>query len=384
MMRIWVPANLAVVVDDPTLNLIVPKAQLSSISSTCNTPLYQGTAVYATCDFVGGGPTISGVDVTSLVTFVSTSSSVAIINNYIQGVSTGASIPVGIKQVSSLTAGTTVSVVSTYACLTKISVVAYTGASWLSPPASISPIGAVTAQLLPLQVTLLQPSVLELVVPQWDLSSKSQTAAIRAYASYSDGYMNDVTDLPGLDVSTLAPSYIHVNDPLAAEVVASYGNASYCGNGLNASLAVCSIPIGTGRGPINVTLPLPFAVQSFTATPSDISISGDPATSPLLSVATTSSLSVQMAFSDGTVRDFSTDSRAVFTVLTTLVLRPQNYDFTGAQGVLATVASAAPQYTALQPIACTTSDYEQATLWMLGVLNNGTAYDLTTVGLVLM
>lgn len=86
---------------------------------------------------------------------------------HVQGISTGASIPVGIKQVSSLTASTTVSVVSTYACLTKISVVAYTGASWLRPPASISPIGAVTAQLLPLQVTLLQTSVLDITVRQW-------------------------------------------------------------------------------------------------------------------------------------------------------------------------------------------------------------------------
>lgn len=79
----------------------------------------------------------------------------------VQGVSTGTDVPVGIKQVSSLTASTTVSVVSTFACVTKISLVAYTGASWLRPPASISPIGAVTAQLLPLQVTLLQACVLE-------------------------------------------------------------------------------------------------------------------------------------------------------------------------------------------------------------------------------
>lgn len=49
-------------------------------------------------------------------------------------------------------------------------------------------------------------------------------------------------------------------------------------------------------------------------------------------------------------------------VLQTLVLRPQNYDFTRAQGTLATVASDPPQYTALQPIACTTSDYEQVTV----------------------
>lgn len=81
-MRIWVPTNLAVAVDDATLHQIVPS--LTSVSTTCTTPLYQKTAVYATCDFVGGGTAITGVDVTSLVTFTSTSSSVAIVNNYIQ------------------------------------------------------------------------------------------------------------------------------------------------------------------------------------------------------------------------------------------------------------------------------------------------------------
>ena len=84
-MRIWFPANLAVHVDDPVLNSIVPSAQISS-SGFCTTPPYQRTAVYATCDFTGGGTAITGVDVTSLVTFISpsSSSSIAIINNYIQ------------------------------------------------------------------------------------------------------------------------------------------------------------------------------------------------------------------------------------------------------------------------------------------------------------
>lgn len=54
--------------------------------------------------------------------------------------------------VATMAAGTTVSVVSAFACLTKISLMVYTGAAWLSPPASISPIAAVTAQLQPLQV----------------------------------------------------------------------------------------------------------------------------------------------------------------------------------------------------------------------------------------
>ena len=57
---------------------------------------------------------------------------------------------------------------------------------------------------------------------------------------------------------------------MQAEVAASYGNASYCGNGLNASLAVCAVAIGTGRGPVNVTLPAPTALLVFTATPSNI------------------------------------------------------------------------------------------------------------------
>ena len=49
-------------------------------------------------------------------------------------------------------------------------------------------------------------------------------------------------------------------------------------------------------------------------------------------------------------------------LMNTLVLQPQNYDVTRAQGNLVTVASTAPQYTTLQPIACNTTDYEQVAL----------------------
>ena len=72
----------------------------------------------------------------------------------LQGVSTGVDIPVSIVQVTTLTltASTTVSVVDIFVCLAKISLVAYTGATWLTPPASISPTASVTAQLKPLQV----------------------------------------------------------------------------------------------------------------------------------------------------------------------------------------------------------------------------------------
>ena len=85
---VWYPANLAVNVDDPVLNLIIPSASLAAVSSPCSTALYQRTAVYATCDFVGGGANpITGVDVSSLVAFSipsSRTSAVVVNNNYVQ------------------------------------------------------------------------------------------------------------------------------------------------------------------------------------------------------------------------------------------------------------------------------------------------------------
>ena len=49
-------------------------------------------------------------------------------------------------------------------------------------------------------------------------------------------------------------------------------------------------------------------------------------------------------------------------LMNTLVLQPQSYDVTSAQGTLSLVAASPPLYTTLQPIACNTSDYEQVAL----------------------
>jgi len=52
----------------------------------------------------------------------------------------------------------------------------------------------------------------ELLLCLQDFSYESSSAAVRAYASYSDGFMNDVTDLPGLNITSLAPLYLSVSD----------------------------------------------------------------------------------------------------------------------------------------------------------------------------
>ncbi len=99
-MLVWFPANLALTVDDPVLNLIIPSASLSQVSSSCTTPLYQRSAVYATCDFIGGGTSITGVDITTLVTLTSSSALVAVINNYIQVCGSGCKIAGGASLLS--------------------------------------------------------------------------------------------------------------------------------------------------------------------------------------------------------------------------------------------------------------------------------------------
>lgn len=44
-----------------------------------------------------------------------------------------------------------------------------------------------------------------------DFSFENSTASVRAYASYTDGFANDVTDLAGLNISSLTTA-LTVND----------------------------------------------------------------------------------------------------------------------------------------------------------------------------
>ena len=69
-----------------------------------------------------------------------------------QGLSAGSGIPIT-AQATALTANTAVQVVDSYVCLTKISVVAYTGGQWLQPPSTVGLYGTTTAALNAFQVS---------------------------------------------------------------------------------------------------------------------------------------------------------------------------------------------------------------------------------------
>lgn len=99
-------------------------------------------------------------------------------------------------------------------------------------------------------------------------------------------------------------------------VIPQVGATETCQEYLHNSWAVCSnaVRLGTGHGSVAVSLPQPLTVANFTATPSSITSTDNPARMAPISLATQSRLSLQVAFNDGTVRDFSGDSRVVYSL----------------------------------------------------------------------
>ena len=73
----------------------------------------------------------------------------------LQGVNASSSVPITIRQYGLLSASTTVAVTNNYVCMTKISLVAFTGATWLQPAASLPLYAPSTAGLAVLQVTVI-------------------------------------------------------------------------------------------------------------------------------------------------------------------------------------------------------------------------------------
>ena len=96
------------------------------------------------------------------------------------------------------------------------------------------------------------------------------------------------------------------------------------------------------------------------------STAGQPATvaaTAAAAAATAQSCLIRVSFEEAFANSGLVATTTVNVVfMRTLVLRPQNYDFTRAQGLLAEVADDPPAYTTLQPIACSPSDYQQVDL----------------------
>lgn len=92
------------------------------------------------------------------------------------------------------------------------------------------------------------------------------------------------------------------------------GSPGLCAPMLEAEWSVCGQPVGAGAGAASVQLPSPIAVRQLSASPRSITQPGNPAGEPPVRYAVTSTLRVQLEFSDGQLLDFSLDPRTSFSL----------------------------------------------------------------------
>eukprot|EP00899_Mesostigma_viride_P011960 jgi/Mesvir1/20765/Mv07886-RA.1 len=291
-LRVWFPFDAQVVADDSTLN---PIRGLLSVDD-CVRPVYQTTQVRLLATWGGNGlAPHSGVDVTSLVTFaVSDEAILKLVQpDKVRGLDVGTarvSVPAWPEaqplqlEVSPLEVG-----------VDRMDLVGASGAKW--QPLAGNPASDVVAVLAP-QVLL-----------QQQLTFEGAEAIIVGYATLTDGSRQEVLANDGLVLEPIAG----MPPVLGLRFVVPFGSASSClafrGRWMSCSGAV----VITGEGVLSVNVSSPVNI---TVTPGAgaITRAGDPAQFPPASVPTSTPLVVLVGYEDGTTRDFSNDTRVVYSV----------------------------------------------------------------------
>ena len=317
--RVWFPATVALDVSDDVLGIVMPSDELLGASSklqravrlndTCSMR-YQKAELRAYATFSAGDASVSSVDVTDLVGFASSNTAVAALDTstssapVLQGLAPGAtevSVMLSKAESVSMTDATLEVQVSqdVPAVVEELTVVVYTGMTWSESVGSVALGGEGSAG-----VTL-----------KHELSAEGHTASVAVYANFDDGTYEDVTSEASL--VSLRPSSFGVvvdDDDGSKGIVVEVGAAKVCAPALEASLSVCGVSIGEGRGV--VMLDMPDAV-SVTLTPSSSKIakSGDGATLAPFSIRTSVSFVVTMRFDDESSKDFTSDSRTSIVVV---------------------------------------------------------------------
>jgi hypothetical protein len=308
-LSVWQPSSVRVQADDAVLNSVLP-LNVAPVAAGCF-DRYQATRLRARADWANGGSgagdAVAAADVTGLVTFASNDSAVVlVVGAAVRGVAAGAAL-VTIPGMVPPPAPALVTVTDAPTCLSSLQPLATTGVELLdapTPPARG-------------RAALAWRAAQALV---WEDS----TARVFTVATFSDGATMDVTDrallavAPPDDGSPLP--FVLGEDAAGARLVAVNASASgagpttTCGAFLTASWEVCSRRLGGGAGRVALALPPPRGVANVTAAPPVIAPPSDPAAGMPISMPTAARLSLEVAFTDGTRRDFSTDNRTSFAV----------------------------------------------------------------------
>ncbi|KAK3256637.1 hypothetical protein CYMTET_34233, partial [Cymbomonas tetramitiformis] len=296
--RVWFPGAVRMRAEDALLNRVYGAYQEGS----CGSPRFQRTELCVNATFGGSGLADATVDVTCLLTFASSDTSVATVSgSTVQGTAAGGATISITGGASAATLAITVD--STGVNVTYLGGVLTTGGSWqsianpsLDPSASFT--GAVTLQQT--------------------LTAEGDSGEIFFYANFSDGFFQEVALEDGL-VASVADGYSSSLE-VAATSTGYTGTVPVGGVGGNDFIVVgtwvdsCTGgQVGLGYAPVLVDLASPVSA-TVTSQYTRITRASDAASATPISVSTSSELTVTMTFSDSSTTTFTTDSRTVYTV----------------------------------------------------------------------
>eukprot|EP00775_Hariotina_reticulata_P010661 gene10661-10820_t len=309
-LNIWTPSNLSLTAADDTLNSVMPiNVDAGRISPSCM-DMYQATPLTLTADWSNGGTNagdkLTGADVTRLAIFQSNDTNVAQVSGaVVKGIQPGTAI---IRTTSQPGAQVIITVSSEPVCLVQLQALATTGVAWTSSVQSM--LGASPPQTLTTVPLSWQA--------QQVLSAEDGTAVVLSYAAFSDGASMDVSGRAAVTAEGLLLPYAMGTDAAtqlpAVNINATIGADKYCQKSLKTSWAVCSVPLGDGSGTVAVKLSRPIGIFNFSAAPWSITGPDNDAAADPISLSHAASLTLLVQFDDGSVKDFSTDPRTTFTV----------------------------------------------------------------------
>ncbi|KAK3266329.1 hypothetical protein CYMTET_25040 [Cymbomonas tetramitiformis] len=320
-LRVWFPQSVTVISKDRELNAIHQAYRGCDVSSGSSSPLYQQTQMYAYTTFAAGALETAAVDVSCMVEFRTSDSSVVLVDGDVaKGISLGsASISAYGSSGTELSVSSSrydLQVAATEVTVHHLSAVMVTGADFAvhdsSPGLNLDDSWSSTANVT-------QELRMELV-----------TGHIFVYVEYSDSTIQEVRSVEGSANVTVE---VHKNYPLSIGVTKNEGLPLNQGPEfegmvlLNAQsleaddllvprwVDVCTgMTVAEGMGYVNVDLLKPVSM-TVTAQDEYITRDSDKAALAPISVPVSSALNVTVFYEDGSSRDFSQDERIAIEIM---------------------------------------------------------------------
>ncbi|KAK3285614.1 hypothetical protein CYMTET_6791 [Cymbomonas tetramitiformis] len=312
-MSVWFPQDVKVEAADHELGHI---GSSSSGNGTCDQRLFQGTQLYAEASFGGIGMNATrDLDVTALMTFAADDPSVVEVDGCsVRGMRTGSAVVHGMSGDGAtqlaFASGASISVVDAEVLVTRLSAVLVTGAVFeeLESPVALDMAAEVQGN-----VTLLQ-----------ELQSEGASGVIFVYAAFEDGTWQELKRADNVTVE-VQPEYASS----LTVVETTSGNADFQGlvpsGGESAVSHDVLLPtwrhpcsgevIAIGTGTVNVSLAEPVSVV-VSSKYTRMTREEDAASASPISLPTSSALTVEVTYDDGTTKDFTADGRTEYAVTT--------------------------------------------------------------------